>query len=64
MMEQSDSRKAHGHAILVTSCDHIVISHGTARLRHIFHTASVGALNIVAKGEEGVGSQCHIMHLV
>lgn len=54
MMEQADARKCHGNAILVTSGNHMVITHAAAGLRHIFHPALMGTLNVVAKREEGV----------
>ena len=63
-MEQSDSRKAHGHPIFVTGLDHIVVTHGTTRLCHILHATPMGALNVVSEGEESIGAKCHITHPV
>ena len=42
----------------------MIISHRTARLSHILHTASVGALNVIPEREKCVRSQSHICVLV
>lgn len=54
MMEKSDAGKGHDHSILVAGFDNIIVAHTAAGLGHIFHTAVVGALYVVAKWEEGV----------
>ena len=57
MMEQPDSRKGHHHSILITGCDHIVVSYRAARLRDILYAALMRAINVVAKWEESVRPQ-------
>lgn len=64
MVEQSDSRKTHGHAIFITGLNHIVISYGTSRLCHIFYTALMSPLDIVTKWKKGVGTERNIAHPV
>ena len=54
MMEQPDSRKGHHHSILITGCDHIVVSNRAAWLCNILHAAFMGALDVVPKREEDV----------
>ena len=54
MMEQPDSRKGHHHSILITGCDHIVVSNRAAWLCNILHAAFMGALDVVPKREESV----------
>lgn len=55
MMEQSDSRKAHGHAILVCGLNHMVVPDRPAGLYDIPHPAPPGPLHVVTEGEKGVG---------
>ena len=57
MMEQALPCKGHSHSILVAGIDHVVVADRTARLGDIRHAAFAGPLNIVPKGEEGVGAQ-------
>ena len=54
MMEQTKPCKCHRHPVFVTGLDHIVVSHGSARLRDILHTASVRPLNIIPEREERI----------
>ncbi len=56
MMEQTDTGKAHHHAIFITCLNNIIVADRAARLSHIFHAALVGPLNIVAKWKECVGT--------
>ena len=53
-MEQTDSRKAHHHTILVAGLNDIVIANGSARLGNVFHTALMGTLDIVPEWEESI----------
>ena len=64
MMEQTQACKTHHHTIFVAGCDHMVITDRSARLCHIVHATLVGTLNIVAEGEEGIGSKGHIRILI
>ena len=61
MVEQSHVRKRHRHAVLVTAVDHCIIADGAAGLSNVFHAALVGAFNVVAEWEEGVGAQRHVL---
>ena len=54
MMEQTYPREGHGNAVLVAGHDHMIVAHATTCLGDELHTALMGALDIVAKGEEGV----------
>ena len=54
VVEQTDSGEGHGDAILVTGSDNMVVAYAATRLGHIFHATLVSALNVVAKGEEGI----------
>ena len=56
VMEQSDSCKAHHHAVLIAGLDYIIVTYGTARLRHIFDAALMRTLDVVAEWEERVGA--------
>ena len=54
MMEQSYASECHGDAILVAGLDDIIVANAAAGLCNIFHAALVGALDVVAEGEEGI----------
>ena len=45
-------------------CDNILITDGTARLCDILNAALVSALNVVAEGEEGIGTQGNAGQLI
>ena len=53
-MEQAHMRHGHGDVVLVTRLDDIVVTDGAAGLGDILHAALVGALDVVAEGEEGI----------
>ena len=59
-MEQADAGEGHYHVIFITGCDDILITDGTARLCDILNAALVRTLNVVAEGEEGVGTKGHV----
>ena len=61
-MEQTDAGKCHGDAVFVADFDDIVVPNGAARLGDILDAAAVGALDVVAEGEECVGTQGHTLH--
>ena len=63
-MEQSDAGKCHYHIILVAAVDNSVITHGAAGLCDVLYAALVCSLDIVGEGEECVGAQGHILHLI
>ena len=52
MVEQAHTGERHGDAILVAGLNHIVITDRAAGLCDKLHTALMGALDIVAEGEE------------
>ena len=62
-MEQAQTGKGHSDAIFVAGFDNIVIADGATCLGNVLHTATMSALNIVAKGEEGVTAQSNILQL-
>src|SRR5699024_5677450 len=61
VMEQANARERHGDAVFVARGDYVVIANGTARLRDIGHAALVRALHVIAKGEERIAAQRHIL---
>ena len=61
MVEQSDTGKAHGHTVLVTGIDHIVIANGTARLCNIGYTALGCSLYVVPEREESIGAKAYTL---
>ena len=48
-MEQAETCEAHGHAVLIASVNHIVVSYRTARLCNEFNTALVSTPDQIAK---------------
>ena len=61
MMEKPHVRKRHGHAVFIAALDDRVITDGSAGLCDILHAALVSAFNVVAEGEEGIGTQGHVL---
>ena len=57
VMEETDMRHCHEHAVLVRCFNDVVIADGSAALGDIGDAALVGALDIVAEGEEGVRTE-------
>ena len=53
-MEEAHARKCHRDAILVASLYDIIVSDTAASLCDIFHSALVGALDIVTEWEESI----------
>lgn len=64
VMEQSDAGKRHNHSVLIAGLNNMIVANGTAGLCHVFHPASVGSFDIVAKREEGVGAQGNAAKLI
>ena len=54
MVEQPHAGEGHRDAVLVARFDHVVVTHGAASLRDVFHTTLVRPLDVVAEGEEGI----------
>ena len=52
MVEEADAGEGHSYAVFIASLDDIVITHRTTSLGDELHTALVGALDVVAEGEE------------
>ena len=63
-MEQPDSGEYHRHAVTVAGVDHRVVTDGAARLDHILHAASAGAVDVVGEGEESVGAKGYAIQLL
>ena len=57
VMEQADVRHGHRHVVFVGRLDDIVVADGAAGLGDIGHAALVGALDVVAEREEGIGAE-------
>ena len=53
-MEKANAGEGHRDTVFVASFYHIVIAYGAACLSDKLHTALMGALDIVAEGEEGI----------
>lgn len=64
MVEQPDASKGHGDTVLVTDLYNIVVTYGAAGLGDEFYAGLVGALNVVAEGEEGIASKGYASHAV
>lgn len=64
VVEQSESCKAHGHSVLVTCLDYVVVSYRTTRLCNVLNTGLLCTLNIIAKWEKRVRTKCNILHAV
>ena len=47
-MEQPDSCERHHHIVFIAGFDNVIITDGTAWLCHIFYTALMGSLDVVA----------------
>ena len=60
MVEEADAGKAHDHVVRVTGSDDVVVADGAAGLCHILHAAAISSLDIVAEGEECIGTECYI----
>ena len=57
MMEQTDVRHGHRHVVFVGRLDDVVVTDGAAGLGDVGHAALVGALDVVAEREEGIGAE-------
>ena len=56
-MEQPQAAEGHGDAVLVAGINDLLVTDGTAGLHDGGHTGAAGTLDVVAEGEEGVGTQ-------
>ena len=54
MVEKTDAGECHGDAVLVAGLNHIVVAHRASSLGDVQNATLVGALDVVAKGEEGI----------
>ena len=63
-MEQADAAERHGDTVLVAGINDLAVADGAARLHNGGHAAAARALNVVAKGEEGIAAQGYAGHLV
>ena len=57
MVEQTDTRKCHGDAVLVARLDDMVVAYRSTGLGNVFHAALVGPFDVVTEGEEGIRPQ-------
>ena len=62
-MEQSYSRKAHSHIVLVAGLDNIIVPYRAAGLSDIFHARFFRSFDIVAEGEERIRAERDIIIL-
>ena len=56
-MEQPDTAEGHGNAVTVAGINDLLVADGTTGLHNSGHAAAAGALDVVAKGEEGITAQ-------
>ena len=63
MVEQTDSCKRHYHVVFVAGCDDILITNRSARLCDVLNTTLMRTLDVVAEGEECIGSKGNTGHL-
>ena len=64
VMEQPNAGKRHDHIVFIADGDDVIISKRPAGLRYVLHAALMSALDVVAKGEECIGTQRHSCHRV
>ena len=57
MVEQSYACECHCNAVLVAGHDDVVVADAAACLGNVLNAALVGALHVVAEGEEGIAAQ-------
>src|SRR5262249_49675275 len=57
MMEQPNAGHCHGDAVLAASGDHLVVARRAARLGDEAHAVASRMVDVVAEGNEAVGSQ-------
>ena len=60
VVEQSHVSEGHGHIVFVAGLDDIVVTDAAAGLCDVLHATLVGALDVVAEGEESVGAQTYV----
>mmetsp|Transcript_15992 Transcript_15992/g.42294 ORF Transcript_15992/g.42294 Transcript_15992/m.42294 type:complete len:537 (+) Transcript_15992:169-1779(+) len=61
MVEETQVRKGHGHAVEVASLDDLLVGHGAAGLGHELHAELLGMVDRVPEGEEGVRGDGHVV---
>ena len=59
MVEQTHAGEAHSNAVLVAAFDYVVITNGSAGFCDVGNAGSARTFDVVAEGEECVGSQSH-----
>ena len=59
VVEEAHVGESHGDVVFVAGHDDMVVAHGAAGLGDVLHAALVGALDVVAKGEEGVAAEAY-----
>ena len=64
VVEQTDTGKCHSHSVFIAGSDHVIISHGAARLGNVFHAALISTLDIITEWEKCIGSKDNIYHLI
>ena len=56
MMEQAEAAKGHGNAVFVAGIDHLLVADGATGFDNGGYTATMRALDIIAKGEERIAA--------
>ena len=64
MVEEAHLGEGHGHAVLVAAIDHNVVTDRSAGLGDILDAASLGALDVVIKREEGIRAESYAVHRI
>ena len=63
MVEQANAAECHGNAVFVAGVDHLLVANGAAGLHNGSHAAAMGALDVVAKREEGIAAHAHARYM-
>ena len=64
MVEKSHSGKCHNHTVFIALLDNEVVTDGATGLCNILYTGCVSTLDVIRKGEEGIGCKCNLVKAV
>ena len=64
VVEQSESCEAHGHSILITCINYVIVSYRTTRLSDILNAGLLCTFDVVAEWEERIGTKSNVLHAV
>ena len=64
MMEQSEARAGHDHAVVVGCQDDIRVRDGSARLDDVVHARFRGSIDVVPEGDIRVRAECYVIEFL